>query len=90
NFALLSLVFLIGLWLGLIYRRFGLTGSVVAYGILTLIVVAAVMLITWEDAWSAFWNAVVNLDILAASGLVLLAGVVVAIGGYLTIRRITV
>jgi hypothetical protein len=90
SFALLSLVFLVGLWLGLIYRRFGLTGSVVAYGIVTLIVVAAVMLITWQGAWPAFGRFVVDLDILTASGLVLLVGVVVAAGGYLTIRRITV
>ena len=90
SFALLSLVFLVGLWLGLIYRRFGLSGSVVAYGILTLIVVAAVMLITWQGAWPAFGSFLVNLDILTASGLVLLVGVVVAAGGYLTIRRITV
>jgi len=90
SFALLALVFLVGLWLGLIYRRFGLTGSVVAYAILTLLVVAVIMIITWQQAWSAFGNFLVNLDILAASGIVLLVGVVVAVGGYLTIRRITV
>jgi hypothetical protein len=90
NFALLALVFLLGLWLGLIYRRFGLTGSVLAYAALSLIVVAAAMLITWQDAWPAFGSFLVNLDILAASGLVLLVSVVVAAGGYLTIRRITV
>jgi len=90
SFALLALVFLVGLWLGLIYRRFGLTGSVVAYAILTLIVVAAIMIITWRQAWPAFGNFLVNLDILAASGIVLLVSVVVAVGGYLTIRRITV
>ena len=90
NFALLTVTFLVGLWLGLIYRRFGLTGSVLAYAAVSLIVVAGAMLITWQGAWSAFGRFVVNLDILAASGLVLLVGVVVAAGGYLTIRRITV
>ncbi|MEP6561381.1 MAG: ABC transporter permease [Nakamurella sp.] len=90
NFALLAVVFLVGLWLGLIYRRFGLTGSVLAYAALSLIVVAAAMLITWRQAWPALGNFLVNLNVLAASGLVLLLGVVVAAGGYLTIRRITV
>jgi hypothetical protein len=90
NFTLLAVVFLVGLWLGLIYRRFGLTGSVVAYAAVSLIVVAGAMLITWQGAWPAFGSFIVNLDILAASGLVLLVGVVVAAGGYLTIRRITV
>lgn len=90
NFALLAVVFLVGLWLGLIYRRFGLTGSVLAYAALSLMVVAAAMLITWRQAWPALGNFLVNLNVLAASGLVLLLGVVVAAGGYLTIRRITV
>ena len=90
NFALLALVFLLGLWLGLIYRRFGLTGSVAAYAILSLIVVAAALLITWRQAWPAFGRFVADLNILSASWLVVLVGVLVAAGGYLTIRRITV
>jgi hypothetical protein len=90
NFALLAVVFLVGLWLGLIYRRFGLTGSVVAYAALSLMVVAGALLITWQGGWPAFGSFIANLDILAASGLVLLACVVIAAGGYLTIRRITV
>jgi hypothetical protein len=90
NFVLLSLVFLFGLWLGLIYRRFALLGSIVFYCAVSLIVVVAVMIITWQQAWPQVWNFLVNLDILAASGILAVLAAVVGLGGFLTIRRITV
>lgn len=90
NFVLLTLVFLFGLWLGLIYRRFALLGSIVFYCVLSLIVVVAVMIITWQQAWPQVWSFLVNLDILAASGILALVAIVVGLGGFLTIRRITV
>lgn len=90
NFVLLSLVFLFGLWLGLIYRRFSLIGTIVFYCIVSLIVVVAVLIITWRQAWPQVWSFLVNLDILAASGILALVAAVVGLGGFLTIRRITV
>jgi hypothetical protein len=90
NFVLLSLVFLFGLWSGLIFRRFGLVGAVVAYAAVTLVVVVAVMLITWQQAWPRLWQFLIDLDIISASLLIALIALVVSLGGYLTIRRITV
>ena len=90
NFVLMTLVFVFGLWAGLIYRRFALIGSVIFFGCLSLIVVLGVMVITWRGAWVAFGSFVANLDILAASGLVAVLAVLAGLGGYLTIRRITV
>jgi len=90
NFVLLTLVFVFGLWAGLIYRRFALIGSVVFFACLSLIVVLGVMVITWRGAWVAFGSFVANLDILAASSLVAVLAVLAGLGGYLTIRRITV
>jgi hypothetical protein len=74
----------------LIYRRFALIGSVIFFGCLSLIVVLGVMVITWRGAWVAFGSFVANLDILAASSLVAVLAVLAGLGGYLTIRRITV
>jgi len=90
NFVLMTLVFVFGLWAGLIYRRFALIGSVVFFACLTMIVVLGVMIITWRGAWVAFGSFVANLDILGASGLVAVLAVLAGVGGYLTIRRITV
>jgi hypothetical protein len=90
NFVLMSLVFLFGLWAGLIYRRFALVGSVVFFAAITLVLVGAALLITWWQAWPQVGRFLVDLNILAASLLVALIAVVVSLGGYLTIRRITV
>ncbi len=90
NFVLLSLVFLFGLWSGLIYRRFALVGTVAFFAALTLALLAAVLLITWWQAWGRVWQFLVDLNILGASLLVAALAVVVSLGGYLTIRRITV
>ncbi len=90
NFVLMTLVFVFGLWAGLIYRRFALIGSVIFFGCLSRIVVLGVMVITWRGAWVAVGSFVANLDMLAASSLVAVLAVLAGLGGYLTIRRITV
>jgi hypothetical protein len=90
NFVLLSLVFLFGLWSGLIYRRFALIGSVLFFALIVVVLVGAVLLITWWQAWPRVWDFLVDLNIMTASLLVALVAAVVSLGGYLTIRRITV
>lgn len=90
NFVLLSAVFLFGLWSGLVYRRFALIGSVVFFAALTLLLVGAAILITWAEAWPQVGRFLVDLNIVNASLLVALVAAVVSLGGYLTIRRITV
>jgi hypothetical protein len=90
NFVLLTLTFLAGLWSGLIHRRFGLVGTVVFLGAATLLVVGGVVLITWGQWWPAVGAFLADLDILAASGMLAIVAAVVALGGYATIRRVTV
>ena len=90
NFVLLSLTFLIGMWFGLIYRRFALIGTLIFSGALTLVMVGAVLVITWRQWWPQVGHFLANLDPLGITGLVAIAAVIVALGGYGTIRRITV
>lgn len=90
NFVVLSLTFVFGLWSGLVYRRFGLVGTVVFFAGLTLALVGVALLITWAQAWPQVGTFLVDLDIVNASLLAALVAVVVGLGGYLTIRRITV
>jgi hypothetical protein len=90
SFALLSLVFLLGLWVGLIYRRWGTVGGVVFFSTLAVLLVGASLLITWAQWWPRVGAYLSGLDILTASLWVLVLAAVVALGGYVTIRRITV
>lgn len=90
NFVMMSVLFLIGLWYGLIYRRFALVGTIIFSAILTLLVLAAILIVTWQQWWQEVGSYLANLDLLGASGIVALVAVVIALGGYGTIRRITV
>ena len=88
--VLLALVFLFGLWAGLIYRRFGLIGTVVFFALLVIAGVVAALLVTWRQWWPAVGSYLSDLNVLAASGMLALVAAALAGGGYLTIRRITV
>jgi len=90
NFVLLTLVPLFGLWCGLIYRRFGLVGTVVFFAVLTVIPVGAAMIVTWRQDWPAVGDFLTDLNMLAASSLLAIVAAVIAVGGYGTIRRLTV
>ena len=90
NFVLLSLTFLMGMWFGLIYRRFALIGTLIFSGALTLVVVGAVLVITWRQWWPQVGHFLANLDPLGITGLIAICAAIVAVGGYGTIRRITV
>ena len=90
NGVLLALAFLFGRWAGLIYRRFGLIGTVVFFALLVIAGVAAALLVTWRQWWPAVGSYLSVLNILAACGMLALVAVAIAGGGYLTIRRITV
>jgi len=90
SFALLALSFLAGLWTGLVFRRFGLVGTVVFLAGFAVAAVVAAMAVTWRQAWPQVWRFLVDLNILDASLFAGLLAVLVSLGGYLTIRRITV
>jgi len=90
NGVLLFLLFLFGLWCGLIFRRFGLIGIIAFLGLWSILAVGAVLLVTWRQWWSAVGGFLSGLNVLAASGMLAVVAVAVAGGGYLSIRRITV
>src|SRR5664279_3055641 len=88
--VLLGLVFLFGLWSGLIHRRFGLIGTVAFAALWVVVGVGLVLLVTWRQWWPAVGSYLSALNVLAASGMLALVAAALAGGGYLTIRRITV
>ena len=83
-------MFLLGLWVGLIYRRWGTVGGVVFFSALAVLLVGASLIITWAQWWPRVGAYLGGLDILVASLWVLVLAAIVALGGYVTIRRITV
>jgi hypothetical protein len=79
--VLLAVTFLFGLWSGLIYRRFGLLGTVVFFAVLTVIPVGAAMIVTSRQDWPAVGDFLTDLNMLAASGLLAIVAAVIAVGG---------
>lgn len=90
NFVLLSLTFLTGLMFGLIYRRFALVGTLIFSAAVTVVVVAAALMVTWRRWWAAVGDLLMSVNLVQASGFLAVLAVVIGLGGYLTIRRITV
>lgn len=90
SFVLLVLMFTYGMWYGLIYRRWNITGTVVFAACQVVVVLAALATITWTDAWSAVGRFFVTLGSTSFTGLLAALAAVLIAGGYTTIRRITV
>jgi hypothetical protein len=47
-----TLLFVWGMWFGIVYRRWNLFGSVTFIAAQVIVLVAAVLILVWADAWS--------------------------------------
>ncbi len=90
SFVLLLLMFLSGMWVGLVHRRFGVPGVVALGALLVLVVLAGVVLISVTDQWAAFGRFLADLNILSATAILAVVAAAMGLGGFGTIRRITV
>ncbi|CEA08697.1 hypothetical protein BN1051_02055 [Arthrobacter saudimassiliensis] len=86
-FALSMLLFMFGFWFATVYKRWRTTGLVLALVGFGVILLGAVALATYTESWPAVGAWFVQLTPLALAGWLLLAGVVLAVGSYGTLRR---
>lgn len=90
SFVAMTLLFVYGMWFGLVFRRWGLIGVVsFAAGQVTALVIGGV-LATWTHAWHDIGH---FFAVLSATGLTgLLAGLtlLLLVGGFVTMRRVAV
>ena len=90
SFVVLALMFLWGMWLGLVYRRWnfiGLWGFIAAQ---ISVVVGLALVITWADGWSSVARFFSTLSGAGLTGLLAALAVMLMAGGYATMRRVTV
>lgn len=84
------LFFMAGMWCGLVFARWRTVGLVVLAASVVVIVLAAVWLITKQEWWSAVGRFFADTSIYGWIGIVAAVSVVLSLGGYGTIRRVTV
>lgn len=90
SFVLLVLLFTYGMWLGLVYQRWHLTGVTVFSAAQVMVLLVAALLAAQAHAWPGIGHFFTSLTVAGLSGSLAAIAVVMILGGYATIRRITV
>jgi hypothetical protein len=89
-FVALALLFVYGMWYGLVYRRWGLIGLVLFLaGQVTLLVIGAVAA-TWSHGWHDVGHFFTALSATGLTGLLAALTVVLLAGGFTTMRQVRV
>jgi hypothetical protein len=84
------LLFTWGLWFGLVYRRWGVTGMIVFIAAQITAGLVAALSITWAHAWTGFTHFFQQLSALGLTGFMAGLAALLMIGGMATMRRVTV
>ena len=90
SFVLLTLMFIYGMWFGLVYRRWNLLGLLAFAAAQVTIGVAGAAAATQAHAWPAIGRFFTTLSAAGLTGLLAALTVALLAGGYTTMRRVTV
>jgi hypothetical protein len=85
-FVAMIMLFVYGMWYGIVYRRWGLIGTVTFIAAQVLVVLA----VTWSHAWPGVGGFFTGLTALGLTGVIAVLAAVLLAGGHATIRRATV
>jgi hypothetical protein len=89
-FVGLVLLFVYGMWFGLIYRRWGFVGLMAFIVAQITVLLVAALAVTWAHVWNGFGHFFTTLSAVGLTGVLAALALVLASGGLGTIRRITV
>ena len=89
-FVGLALVFVYGMWHGIVYRRWGLPGSTAFIAAQILVALVAAVAVTWSHAWPSVGGFFTSLTALGFTGVLAVLAVALVAGGQATIRRAVV
>jgi hypothetical protein len=90
SFVLLVLFFLYGMWYGLVYRRWNLFGLLTFAAAQVLVAVAVAAVVTLTHSWTGFGHFLTTVQAPARTGVLAVLSIALGLGGYGTIRRVTV
>jgi len=90
SFVGLALMFVYGMWCGLVYRRWNMFGVLTFAAIQMLALAAGLIIASRDNAWHGVGHFFTTLTIGGLTGALAVIAVAVLAGGYATIRRVTV
>lgn len=90
SFTGLALMFVYGMWFGLVYRRWNLIGLLSFAAVQATVVVAGIIAADRAAAWPAIGRFFTTLSTAGLTGLLAALTAVLLAGGYATMRRVTV
>jgi hypothetical protein len=90
SFVGLALLFVYGMWFGIVYRRWNLAGTLTFIAAQVTVLLAAALVITWAHGWAGVGRFFTGLTVAGLTGLLAVLAVALLAGGRATIRRATV
>jgi hypothetical protein len=85
--AVLALLFVYGMWFGLVYRRWSLAGGLAFSAAQATGLAAAALVITWCHGWAGTGRFFTTLSAAGLTGLLAALAAALLTGGYVTMRR---
>jgi hypothetical protein len=89
-FVALTLLFGYGMWFGIVFRRWSLTGSLAFSAAQVTVLVAAALMITWSHSWRGTGHFFTTLSGIGLTGVLAALAAALLAGGYATIRRVAI
>ena len=90
SFVLLVLFFWYGMWYGLVFRRWNVVGLVAFIAAQIVVALAAIVIVSAMHNWAAVGQFFTTLTAPALTGVLAALAVALGLGGYTTIRRVTI
>ena len=90
SFVALALLFVWGMWFGIVYRRWNLFGSVSFIAAQATVLLAAALIVSWADAWSRVGHFFTGVTAAGLTGVLAVLAVLLLAGGHATVRGATV
>ncbi|WP_018504866.1 hypothetical protein [Parafrankia discariae] len=90
SFVGLGLLFVYGMWFGIVFRRWNITGLVVFIAAQMTVLLAAVLVAAWTDAWAGIGRFFTDLSAAGLTGVLGALTIALFAGGFTTMRRATV
>lgn len=90
SFVFVALLFVYGMWFGLVYRRWNLFGLFAFLAAQVTVLIIGALVTTWSHAWPSIGHFFTALSAAGLTGLLAALAAVLLAGGYTTMRRVTV